>query len=209
MPWPIEASTGLLMGTYAAAAILLLVLAGLKGVHRSGLRAGLATGFTTIAVLFAFRPYSPYKAFGHRPWRERLLDGLTEHERRLLVACYNPANRRMAVGVIVIVGVIFLVISVVLLPRMKLIWPPPIARPRDAFLFGVILSTVPAAGCGYYGVTRDIRRRWDEISSEGYLWPLEIEYSGPFLYAAKSFFTGRLPDFILSSPENAEPKPNL
>jgi hypothetical protein len=50
-----------------------------------------------------------------------------------------------------------------------------------------------------FGLTVSIRKSWAKVTSTGPAWPSDVEYPGSLRMAILSFFTGRLPGFLVSS----------
>ncbi|MGH9363754.1 MAG: hypothetical protein ACRD1B_00615 [Thermoanaerobaculia bacterium] len=154
-----------------------------------------------LAVLFGIGPFNPFRGFidsrrrGSRPLG---VAELSEIERRILVRCYDPRNRRRAVISILALAGLLLTGWLVSLQVM--------ARPigvRPLRLYELVpivagLGLAPAGWVGLFGLTKSARKNWSVMTVEGPMWPLNIEYPGPLREAVRSFVTGRLPDFILN-----------
>jgi hypothetical protein len=156
---------------------------------------GLSLGFLPLLGALALVPYNPYRGMGgHIEPAEPGDVAVSDRERRLLLAFYQPANRRFAAILILADLVFWLVVWWIGVHA----WPTP-ARPQPV-LHGIalifLIGTTSAAFAGFFGLTRSIRKRWPEIVEEGSAWPQDRKYPGPLRESAISFFSGKLPAFL-------------
>jgi hypothetical protein len=75
-------------------------------------------------------------------------------------------------------------------------FPAAALRPNEVLLGCLILTLITAVWTGFFGLTRQIRANWDLIVLDGPAWPDHPEFPGPWRETVRSFFTGRLPEFV-------------
>jgi hypothetical protein len=73
----------------------------------------------------------------------------------------------------------------------------------EILLESLAIAVPSAAWIGYYGLTREIRGHWREITSAGPAWPSAVEYPGPRRAVVSSFFIGKLPGFIVGKQDRS------
>ena len=166
---------------------------------------GLTLGFGIPAVYVALVPLNPFKRpFDPRPGGGRDAAMLAAADRRILVALYDPMNRRR--GALAVLIFALLAVTAWLASRSMLASPLlPHLRSGDVLMFFVIIAWPTAAlWSAIFGVTHSIRRHWKRICSTGVMWPKDIPYPGPLPATVQSFFSGKLPDFIADNRDLAD-----
>lgn len=155
------------------------------------------------AMLFAAFPFHPYRGLLDRRGRGNRLPtihDLTEVDRRVLVCFYDPRNRRRAAGAIVAVSAVLFALAET--SRVR-------AHSRGAFVDPASFAGIAAFGLtlafltGLFAITIQIRRDWPRISSDGAIWPADVEYPGPVAEGIRSFFTGDLPVFLAQTRKSS------
>jgi len=173
---------------------LLVLYGGYRSVPH--ILAGLAVGFWLPALAFAFVPLNPYNFWMDRPdpSRRAKTAQLDEEQRRVLVAFYDPGNRRRAFFCALTASLIFAGLWL-----LSLIWversDSPVWRLDYLLLAFLAMATPSTAWVGYAGLGTRIRSNWREITSRGRAWPKDVEYPGPLKDRVVSFLTGRMPYF--------------
>ncbi len=199
MPFAIEQSSiltasffGIVMGT-----AFLMLTAGERRWWPVLLGVGL--GFWVPAILLALTPVNIFHGWGgprSRAGGYPQTSDLNIVQRRVLVALYQPINRRSAFLMVMLTSAVWLLGWQA---GLRLGFRPfPVAglRPSEVLVGCFILSLITAVWTGLFGLTRQIRANWDQIVSEGAAWPDHPEFPGPWREAVRSFFTGRLPKFV-------------
>ena len=189
MPFAIEQANALTMCFFAGLGGLLFLLLTAGERRWWPVITGLALGFWVPAVVVALVPFNVFQGWGgprNRSGGYPKIADLNLLQRRILVALYEPSNRRGASVVLLLTSAAW-----VFAWRLGLSF-----RSSELLVGSFIFSVITAAWAGLFGLTRHIRSRWDEIVSAGLAWPNRPEFSGPWREAVRSFFTGRLPEFI-------------
>ena len=170
----------------------------------SGVWWGLALAFLPLAFGLAFAPFNPFQGMGaHIEAGAKGNDAVSIRERRLLVAFYDPLNRRRAVAML---AALFVVMLLLLALARMLARPKAIPLPVTHAATGVfVLSILGAVWAGLLGLTASMRRRWPSIVLEGVAWPEDLRFPGPVGARFSSFFSGRLPLFLQPSPPGSAP----
>lgn len=195
MPFVVEQMN--LLTLIVAEAVLMALFAVVPRLSQEplGMVIGLSLGFLPLLGGLALVPYNPYRGMGgHIEPGEQGDVAVSDRERRLLLAFYQPRNRRLAA--ILILADLLLWLAVWWIGVHA--WPAP-PRPLPvlhniALIF--LLGTASAGFAGFFGLTRSIRKQWPEIVQEGPAWPEELKYPGPLRESAISFFSGKLPAFL-------------
>ncbi len=169
----------------------------------AGVIVGLGFAFLPLLFAYAFAPYNPYRGMGgHIEGGKLGRVAVSQRERRLWMAFYDPKNRRRAA--IMVGGALALWLSLWQLGVR--FWPAPLHP--EPLLHTAALTFVPgvvsAAFAGMFGLTTSIRAQWPEIVETGPGWPETPRYPGPFRDSVTSFFVGDAPRFL---PAGQDGKP--
>jgi len=207
MPFAIQqANSGNL--TIIGLAMTTLFLLFTAGNRRAGVViTAIAISFWILALLAAFVPFNVFHAVGgprSRAGGYPKIPDLTVPQRRLLVALYDPRNRRSAAVAVLLMSLTWLAAWFLSALVVKRPLAPEAFRANEFVAVLIAVSLPYAAWTALFGLSRDIRRNWSEIISAGPAWPTDVEYPGPWKEAVRSVITGRLPEFI-SQPPPLEP----
>lgn len=156
----------------------------------------LAVGFWLPALAFAVMPLNPFSFWMDRPnrWRRPRTAELSEVQRRVLAAYYEPRNRRRAVRYALAASLAFAILW--FLSALIKREPTPVWR-LDYLLLSFLAIAVPTTvWIGYAGLGAKVREEWRRIQVEGVAWPPDIEYPGEWTPRVKSFLSGEMPSFL-------------
>ena len=165
---------------------------------------GVGLGFWIPAILLAITPVNIFRGWGGPRNRSGGYSGsadLSIVQRRVLVALYQPISRRSAFVMLMLMSAVWLFAWQVCLWLGFRPFPAAALRPNEVLLGCLILSLITAVWTGLFGLTTQIRANWDLIVSDGPAWPDHPEFPGPWREAVRSFFTGRLPEFVTRSAD--------
>ena len=165
---------------------------------------GLGLGFWAPAIVVALVPFNVFQGWGgprNKSGGYPKIADLNLIQRRILAVLYAPANRRSAAAALLGMSFLWLLCwrSGLLLFPQPIMRQPLAASQLVAMLFA--FSLLAAGWTALFGLTKRIRASWAEITSTGPVWPDQPEFPGPWREALRSFFTGRLPDFLTNSPD--------
>ena len=197
MPFAIEQANLMTLGLAVVVMGAFFIVVTADEARWTPVLASLAVGFLVPAFVLGFVPFNIFYGVGGPRSRSggypRIAD-LNVTQRRVLLALYDPRNRRRAFAAATAALVTWLIARGFLL-RVR---PPrtPVFRANDLFVASLIPALICGAWAAFFGLTSAIRRNWCEISALGKAWPPAPEFPGPYLEAAKSFFTGSLPAFL-------------
>ena len=199
MPFAIEQANALTMGFFAVLGglLFLLLTAGVRGWWP--VITGLALGFWVPAAVVALVPFNVFQGWGgprNKSGGYPKIADLNLLQRRVLVALYEPSNRRAASATVLLTSAAWVIVWRLGLSFRSRPFAVAVFQPSELFVGCFIFSLITAAWAGLFGLTRHIRSKWDEIVSAGPAWPDRPEFSGPWREAIRSFVTGRLPEFI-------------
>jgi hypothetical protein len=204
MPFVVAQANALTLGAALVISLPVFFLTVRALSDLSGVCWGLAFGFLPLTFGLAFAPFNPYQGMGgHIEPGSKSNDPVSTRERRLLVAFYDPLNRRRAV---VMLAALFLVMLSLLALARLFVKPKPVPLPAPHAAVGVfLLSMVGAPWAGLLGLTASMRKRWPSIIEEGVAWPESLKFPGPVAARFTSFFSGRFPPFLQPTPASAPP----
>ena len=199
MPFAIEQANALSLAFFVGfAGILFLVLT--SGETRlTPTVIGLGLGFGAVGTVVAFLPIKVFGGWWTKGERYPRVADLDLEQRRVLVALYEPSNRRAAFLMVLATSALFFIawrVGLLMGSRRLGGFSNHPLQPNELMIGCAVFSGIAAVWAGLFGLTRRIRAGWPEIVSDGRPWPGAPEYPGPLKESIRSFFTRRLPDFL-------------